>query len=220
MPRLIYCPFTGCCPLRIVAYTNTVASRLINIYIIPFVREVFSINIDYDGLVGELFQIINEYCERELENIKRIFNRMDIVVVKACDALPRISESVNVDKYRDTIFVSLKKIPIMCSDELPNTHVKYRINYRFSEAAARTLLIYSAIYIIYRIKGVEPVINGEHIVDIFSKQLSNTWRSKMKLIPIVINDVELYLDWNKKDFIAQLKKLLINIAKQKAVSQR
>ncbi|MEM2529276.1 MAG: hypothetical protein QXG40_07785 [Ignisphaera sp.] len=42
----------------------------------------------------------------------------------------------------------------------------------------------------------------------------------MKLIPIVINDVELYLDWNKKDFIAQLKKLLINIAKQKAVSQR
>ncbi|MEM2851681.1 MAG: hypothetical protein QW438_00645, partial [Ignisphaera sp.] len=77
-----------------------------------------------------------------------------------------------------------------------------------------------AIYIIYRIKGVEPVINGEHIVDIFSKQLSNTWRSKMKLIPIVINDVELYLDWNKKDFIAQLKKLLINIAKQKAVSQR
>lgn len=215
MPRLIYCPFTGCCPLRVAAYTNTVASRLINIYIIPFVREAFSINIDYDELVGELFRIINEYCERELENIKRVFNHMDIVVVKACDVLPKIRKSVNVDKYSDAIFVSLKKIPIMCSDELPDNYVKYRINYRFSEAAARTLLIYSAIYVIYRIKGVEPVINGEHIVDIFSKQLSNTWRSKMKLIPIVINSVELYLGWNKKDFIAQLKKVLINIAKNR-----
>ncbi len=217
MPRLIYCPFTGCCPLRVAAYTDNIASRLINTDIIPFMRDVFSININYDELMKELFRSIEEYCERELESIERALSGVNIVVVKACKVLPRISDIIKIDRYSSSIAITLKKIPAICLDEPPGGSIKYRVNYRLSEAAARTIIIYTAIYAIYRIKGVKPLINGEQIVDIFSKQLSNTWRSKIRLIPIVIDGIELYLNWNKKDFITQLKKLLVSIARQNAI---
>lgn len=182
--------------------------------IIPFLRNSFSINVDYDELMRELFQSVDEYCEREVESIRRALSGMNIVVAKACRVLPRIGEILKINRYSSDVAVNLKKVPTMCLDELPNSSVKYRVNYRFSEAAARTILIYTAIYAIYKVKGVRPVITGEQIVDIFSKQLSNTWRSKMRLIPVTVDDRELYLDWNKKNFIVQLKKLLIDIARR------
>lgn len=214
MRRLIYCPFTGCCPLRVIAYTNTIVSRLINTSIIPFLRSLFSINVSYDELMGMLFQSIDSYCERELEITRRVVGGSGTVVVKACRALPRIGEILRIDRYSGDVIVNLRRVPDMCFDELPNSSVKYRVNYRFSEAAARTILLYTAMYAIYRVRGVDPVITGEQIVDVFSKQLVNTWRSRMGLIPVVVDGVELYLDWNKKDFVARLKKLLIDIARQ------
>lgn len=211
MSRLIYCPFTGCCPIRVAACTNSVASRLIVTYIIPFMRERFAINIDYGELVGELLHSIDKYCERELESVRRVFKNMDVEVVKACDVLPKISYVMKMGRYNGMVS-SLKRIPVLCSDELPNSSVKYKVNYRFSEAAVRTLLVFAAMYAIHKVKGVKMVVDGEQVIDIFLKQLSNTWRSRMRQTPIVIEGIELYLDWNKKSFVTQLKNLLLNIA--------
>ena len=211
MSRLIYCPFIGCCPIRVAACTSSVASRLIVTHIIPFIRERFAVNVSYSELVDELLQSIDRYCERELENVRRVFKNMGVEVVKACDILPRIRSVVKMNTYSSMV-LSLKRIPVLCSDELPNSSAKYKVNYRFSEAAVRTILLFAAIYAIHRVKGIKPIVDGEQVVDIFSKQLSNTWKSKMRQTPIVVDGIELYLDWNKKSFVTQLRNLLLNMA--------
>uniref|UniRef100_A0A7C5XLD1 Uncharacterized protein n=1 Tax=Ignisphaera aggregans TaxID=334771 RepID=A0A7C5XLD1_9CREN len=213
MPKLIYCPFIGCCPLRVVAYTNSIANKLIHKHIIPFMKEKFSIQISYTKLVNDLFQSIDEYCSREIEKARKILRNIGVDVVKACEVLPKINRIIKMNRYIYTT-ISLKKIPVICSDKLPEGNVYYKVNYRFSEAASRTLLAYTALYVIYKLKEIDMHIDGEQIIDLFSKQLSNTWRSKMRLKPIVVEDIEIYLDWNKQSFIAKLKELLINIANE------